>query len=83
MLEVVILFFLSLTESLFFIQPWIIRILWIPWDVEVEIVVQHDVEAVVPIFRWNGHVELSWKKSQRYGGAWKTNTKVSLWDFFF
>jgi hypothetical protein len=29
----------------------------------------------VPIFRWIGHVELCWKKSQRDEGAWKTQYK--------
>jgi hypothetical protein len=29
----------------------------------------------VPIFRWTGHLELSWKKSQRDGGAWKAYYK--------
>jgi hypothetical protein len=37
-------------ESLFLIQPWIIRILWIPGGVEVEIIVQHDVEATCTNF---------------------------------
>jgi hypothetical protein len=52
--------------------------MWIPQGEWVEIVVQHDVEATmlhVPIFRWAGHVELSWKKSQRDEGAWKTQYK--------
>jgi hypothetical protein len=29
----------------------------------------------VPIFRWIGHVELSWKTFQRDRGAWKTKYK--------
>jgi hypothetical protein len=36
----------------------------------------------VPIFRWTGHTELSWKKSQRDGVLEKHNTKISLWEFW-
>jgi hypothetical protein len=48
--------------------------------VEVEIVVQYDIRLHVPIFRWIGHVELSWKNPKETGWLKKHNTKVSLWE---
>jgi hypothetical protein len=37
----------------------------------------------VPIFRWTRHVELSWKKSQRDTGAWKTQYKGKFMRIIF
>jgi hypothetical protein len=36
----------------------------------------------IPIFRWTGHAELSWKNPKETGMLEKHNTKVSLWEFW-